>query len=88
MDSIKVINRRTFPGGSIFELEFCDVGEESSKNNRFQWYLILNGTRYTLSFFEMIGEVRYLNYSVIRIVLDLARGVLIFGDTTYILDKS
>lgn len=69
--SITTLNNFKFNCGNIFELRFDDLPETSSKANKFQWYLILSGTRYELKFLEMTGTMRKLYYENNIVYLNL-----------------
>ena len=86
MDAVKIIHRRTFPGGSILELEFLDMNPEAEPIHRFQWYLMLSNIRYALTLIKVVGDHCHLAYGGMVVILNLNANTLKVGNAFYLLE--
>jgi hypothetical protein len=82
--SVTIINNLKFENGVIFEIRFDDLSNESSKKDRYQWFLIHNDLRYNLQFLSMDNGIRKLvSGGDMFVDLDVDNSILSFGNQTY-----
>jgi hypothetical protein len=81
---MEILYKFQFSRGEIFEVKYTDLPKTTSKNERFKWFINLDGQESLLEFVSMTSTTRNFRLNDTVIHLDIEVLNINIGDDKYV----